>query len=485
MMLPEPKPKAGFLRKDYVFETPDKTIPDKKETRAKAAPGPNKKDIWDRILATMPDIIEGMQPKAFGSSLPKFKRKFVRFKPSRGPVQVFEVSRDEVVTLCGLDVVAQAICSWAHSLKKDERLFAAWSDLLDADKAAKAARSWLAAYVENAILEMPPPVRFKSEAGLCFHRLPFDLEERNVLEAPTWQEIFSRMSNAEAFAMRVASLLLPDTQRRQVVWLSGDANSGKSVVTGSIGRLLGDAFTSVESEPDSFWKSSLVGKRAVVMHEAKVNFLRTPLFKSITGDDMHLINDKGEKRFLARIDALFFMTSNDEPLVPRDQAVLSRIIHCAVAPIPPAVQRQSARVIEELLWKEMPALIGWAMHLYRQQVGLDGIIPHDASTLHSAADEYESAAMEFLAQHFVCEKGSLVTQTRMEEIMSRSGREPSQNERTEWKAAWKRKGITYEKKWIRGENQTRWAFCNIRVRNAGELPFSFETDLPHPPEPQV
>lgn len=443
-----------------------------------------KRATFKQVMQMMPDIIEGIQKPRKVSGLPPFKRKFIRFKPTRGPMQVFEVHQGEVVTHCELDVVAQSICTWANTFKNDTTLMQDWDDLLDADKCTKVARAWLYAFVESAVEDLPPAVRFKSEKGYCFHRLPFDLEPCDTLAAPTWQEILGRMTNSEAFAMRVASLFVPGTQRRQTVWLSGEANSGKSVVTGSLGLLMGDAFASVECKVDDFWKSILVGKRAVVIHEADPRFLRLPIFKSITGDDMHLVNEKREKRFMARIDAMFFMTSNQEPEIPKEKALLSRIIHCQVSPIPPEVPRERAAVVEARLWKEMPAFLSWAMGLYKAKVGSEGIIPADMTSLELAAEEYESIAMDFLTANFVVDAGASVTRTRMEEILRNACVMLNPQQKHEWKTAWKRIGIKEVKAWVSEMGETRWVYRGIRERRASErvVRLFSASDIPDLPE---
>jgi Family of unknown function (DUF5906) len=429
----------------------------------------------EQLTQHVPPLLES--PTGY-PGLPKLPRRFARARLDDGTMRVLEVFQDDVVRFADVSEVADTLATWARCNETHERAGA--FALLKKSKIAKEhADNWLANYSHNATAGLPRAVRFKSEEGRCFHRLPFDLLPESIPVPrdvfPAWSSVLDRISNAEAFAMRVASLFDQDASRRQIVWLSGPANCGKSVVLDAIAKLMGAAYTSLDpsSMKSNFWKSTLVGKRLAVVNEATPRFLKTPAFKAVTGDDLHLIDAKYKGQFTARIEPIFFFASNDLPTVPGDDAVLSRIIDCRIAPVP-AEERERATDVRERLWEEMPEFLSWAWHLYRQRVGVDGTIPASTDTLLEAVAEFEGDAMDFLAAHFVREEGAVVLASRVDELLRNAGRLLNDNEKGEWKAAWERAGVSQVRtRTVDAAGERRRVFKGIRERRGEELVVRF------------
>lgn len=354
-------------------------------------------------------------------------------------MRVLEEYDDEVVKFVETSDVAAALASWFRSFE-DHPDWWRFEWLLTPKHCEEVAKAWLMGFSENKLEKVPRAVRFKSEPGLCFHRLPFDLKPRETLEAPAWQEFFGRMTNSEAFAMRVASMFDFTTPRRQIVWMHGPAKSGKSVVLETLAKLMGDAYTALDSDFDRFWKAPLVGKRMVIVNESTSKFLRDDRFKAITGDDLHLINDKSEKKFTVNMEVIMFFASNERPHVPNDEALLSRIIDCRVSAVPPGSRRR-AHVIKEALWREMEALIGWGWHLYQAKADEMGLIPRDGAELAEVADEYEGDATDFLHRHFVKAPGQYVLASRVDELMRAKWVNLTSHQLSEWREIWARDGV--------------------------------------------
>ena len=415
------------------------------------------------LLTFLPLLIEGIKEE-LGSDIPKFTRRFKRFQQPGSPIRVLEVYADEVVKFIETSDVAAALATWLRSLE-DHPDFWRFEKLLTPKTCEEVAKAWLIQFAEDCLIETPRAVRFKSDPGLCFHRLPFDLVERETLDAPTWQEILGRMTNAEAFAMRVASLFDPRTSRRQVVWLHGPAKSGKSVALEALGKLMGDAFTSLDCEFDRFWKAPLVGKRMVVVNESASSFLRNDKFKAITGDDMHLINDKLEKKFTAHMEVIMFFSSNEAPHVPKDEALLSRVIECRVSPVPDDVRRRSDAV-KAKLWKEMENFVGWAWHLYKKSTDSIGVIPCDRTGLLEASEDFEGDATDFLHRHFVKASGQYVLASKVDELMRSCWVTLNARQLGEWREIWKREGVVLER--IRIEGDRVRVYQNVRLRSDTE-----------------
>lgn len=390
------------------------------------------------LLTFLPLLIEGIKEQ-LGSGIPKFTRRFIRFQQPGIPMRVLEVYADDVVKFIETSDVASALACWHRSFEQHDDWWR-FEKLLSPKTCEEIAKAWLMQFAENCLTETPRAVRFKSDPGLCFHRLPFDLVERETLEAPTWAEILGRMSNAEAFAMRVASMFDPEANRRQVVWLYGPAKSGKSVALEALGKLMGDAFTSLDCEFDRFWKAPLVGKRMVVVNESASSFLRNDKFKAITGDDMHLINDKSEKKFTANMEVLMFFSSNEAPHVPNDEALISRIINCKVSTVPDGIKRR-AKSVRDALWKEIDAFVGWGWHLYKTKADEMGLIPCDRGELLEVSADYEGDATDFLHRHFVKAPGQYVLASRVDELMRSCWVNLNARQLSEWREIWARHGV--------------------------------------------
>ena len=431
----------------------------------------------DELAQHIPPLLES--PRGY-PHMPKMPRRFVRSRLSDGTLRIIEVFHDDTVRIASLMDVAETLAAWAR-VNETHPEASRYGLLKKAKHAKEHAENWLLNHSHNAIADLPRSVRFKSEEGMCFHRLPFDLQTvveqpHGSMVFPAWQTILDRMTNSEAFAMRVASLFDPNASRRQIVWLSGPANCGKSVVLDAIAQLMGAAYTSLDpsSLGSQFWKAPLVGKRLAVVNEATVKFLRTPSFKSVTGDDLHLINEKGKAQYTARIECLFFFASNDTPEVPGDDAIVSRIIDCRIAAVPPGDRRRAAEVRGEL-WKEMPEFLSWAWNVYEKRVGADGVIPADGGTLLEAVDDYEDEAKDFLYRHFVLAPGSHVLASRMDELLRIDWKAINDNQKGEWVKVWERAGVKRRRRDRVGEGK-RTVYEGIRERNADEVSVVFKID---------
>ena len=423
----------------------------------------------DELLQHVPAMLESNKYP----DVPKFPRRFIRVRLIDGQLLILEKFNNETVRISSVADVAHTLSTWARC-NETHKTAQQYGLLKKAKLAKEHAENWFFNYSHNAIADLPQSVRFKSDAALCFHRLPFDLQTtveqpHGSLVFPTWQSILDRMTNPEAFAMRVASMFDPNASRRQVVWLSGPANCGKSVVLDAIAQLVGVAYTSLDpsSLTSQFWKAPLVGKRLAVVNEATAKFLRTAAFKAVTGDDLHLINEKGKPQYTARIEALFFFASNDAPVVPGDDAIISRIIDCRIEAVPAAERRRSVDVRQEL-WNEMPEFISWAWMLYERHVGPDGVIPASNETLMQSVDEYEGEAMHFFHKHFVPESGAFVLADRVEELLRNDWVNLSSNVKGEWVKAWERAGVFRRRKTLENGRKIT-VYEGIRKRRDDEM----------------
>lgn len=285
-------------------------------------------------------------------------------------------------------------------------------------------RSWI--HQRADLQDLPKPVAFKSDPELCMTRLDFDpmllgddsLEKR----APVFAEMLSRMTNPEAFCMRIGSLYDADADRKQAVWLSGPADCGKSEFAWLIGVLSGSSYGILTNDDlaGPYWKAQIVGKRVGLVHEAAAKFIRSDAFKSITGDDEHAINQKHEKVIIAKLPVMMFFFSNNPPEIPHDEALMERIIDCRITPVPPGARRPKALVREELM-AELPYIASYCHELYAPTAG--GRIPASTDTLAETIGIFEGDYLDFIEHHFVKpdavegEDAPFVLRTRLRELV--------------------------------------------------------------------
>lgn len=279
----------------------------------------------------------------------------------------------------------------------------------------------VANYVTDAtppLAEMPRPIRFKSDRGLIYHRLPFDIlptVDRGAF--PTWSEIGSRMGNFRAFCMWIGSLLHGEGSRKQVVYLWGPKNSSKSAIQAALISLFGpSAFVIGNTELRSaHWKPGLVGKVLVIVPEATAAFLNRDEFKSITGDDLHAINEKHQPIVNVVINARLLFVSNDPPVTGMDDAVTERIIPCEMAALSiPTSSLIEPNAYQAKLRLEFPAFLAHCIAEYGPHKG--SWIPVEEPLEDKYIVDWNASIGDFYTEYFVRDSDSKMLRTEFRTI---------------------------------------------------------------------
>lgn len=268
---------------------------------------------------------------------------------------------------------------------------------------------YLASHVD--FTELPKTLGFKSDPELVMRRLDFDpiVCTADTLQgfAPMFADMLSRISNAHALCARLGSLYDPHADRKQAVWVSGPKDSGKSDFSWLIRELAGETDAGLLSSEDlktPYWKAQLVGCRAAVVIEAATTFIRSDQFKAVTGDDDHSINQKNQKIYVAKLAALFFMFSNNEPKIPSDDALIERIIDCRITPVPPDIMMPK-EIVREALTKELPYIAGYCQAIYQERPS-GTRIPCNIDDLIETVDRFEARYTDVLEHLIIAEIGA-------------------------------------------------------------------------------
>ncbi len=282
-------------------------------------------------------------------------------KPAKGiykALATISPTDPEIVEHVPLAEVASALVQYCEA-----HLGANEDYQLTAREADEAVRCW--AYGAPG---RPAPKSFAwpGDKGLAFTRLPW---LPAVAEAPTWEKIIGRMTNADAFCAWVGSLFDEKSYLQQYVWLYGKGNEGKGAINRFLARIFGPAYCSKQPRErgDKFWTHELLGKRLVVFPDCNdESFITSGLFKSMTGGDPVPVEAKGEMAYTTRINAKYLVISNSKPNLSSETADRRRIIYCEMRPRP---EEQDEPGFEDRLWEEGGNFLGICQNFYESTGG--------------------------------------------------------------------------------------------------------------------
>lgn len=162
------------------------------------------------------------------------------------------------------------------------------------------------------------------DSGYCLAY--YDLDSGDTeLPTPAWDSFLAQMVNDDcrnAFRAFVYSIFKGDNYGRQVLWLHGVGESGKSRATTAIYEFLQQInpsiVTSLEATiaMDKFSAGTYVGKRlAIAADTTDRSLVKNNLVKNLTGADIISNRGMGKAKEDARIYSKIIVTSNQLPFV--------------------------------------------------------------------------------------------------------------------------------------------------------------------------
>jgi hypothetical protein len=287
------------------------------------------------------------------SGLPSFPLKLSLYAPARGRRMPVLVSDEQVVTLIEdegeVDMAIMAYCNKELAANPHYRFTA---------RAVKEARDfWMLA--TQPIESEVKPVRWLSEKGYTFNRLPWDPSSG---ETPSWDKLLGRVSNVAAFRQWIGSLFFDDADLQQYVWLQGFGGDGKGAISRFLAKVFGNSYASKEppSPNDKFWTHGLIGKRLIIFPDCNnTTFVTSGRFKSMTGGDPISVEQKNKMAYTYIPNCKYLFFSNERPKLSSERADIRRIIYCEVQGAPTVDP-----TFEDKLWAEGGAFLGRAMAEY-------------------------------------------------------------------------------------------------------------------------
>lgn len=247
-------------------------------------------------------------------------------------------------------------------------------------------------------IEKPAMVLFRNDPSICYHRLDFEPDRK--MPTPLFDELMSRCSDPVAVQSFVGSLLEEKSDTQQYMWLFGDGCNGKGCLIRFMRKLIGHAATPKEAPVgrDKFWTHSLLGKRLVTMADCDdTEFVRSGLFKSLTGGDEVPMQAKGGHEFAAKTYCKFIIGSNEKPRISRQESDLRRVMYVTFKPI----GCEKDGTYEDRLWLEASGIVAKSLDMYDEKVGnKHGSIPTVKDAVNDLIEENEENLDYFFDRYF-------------------------------------------------------------------------------------
>lgn len=361
------------------------------------------------VQANIADAINGAKT----SILPSFPLILGALEPEKGARVPIMLSEGQLIEVVRHEFVRDEIIRYCK-----ETLATMPQYLLLHQQANEAAKFWLAtAHVVPA--DCIKMVRWADERGYTYRRLPWNLGAPEWTPtqrpAPTWESLLSRMSNVQAFIDWIGSLFFDESSLQNYVWIHGDGQDGKGCINRFLKRVFGDSFRSKQPKgrDDKFWTYGLLGARLVVFPDCDDSkFVRTGLFKSMTGGDPIDVEAKRGMNFTAELRAKYLIFSNERPELTSQTADLRRIIYCELGKATGIDPK-----FEEKLWNEGGDFLSTCVRQYEAKYPNHGPIKSEMSEIMDVVETLEEANLEVFDRLFVLDPSGTVVPGRLQIIL--------------------------------------------------------------------
>jgi hypothetical protein len=326
-----------------------------------------------------------------GGMMPPFKKRYIVFKDMLGIRKQCEVDANKVVHDISLQKVADDILIYLNSTASGVHY------TFEPRHAMEAAKFWRST-TKITQEEDIKPIAQLSYAGLCWHRLPWDVKE---MPTPLFDEILSRASHPKQLQAFIGSLLIYESDRQQYMHLSGEGENSKGGLLRFKRKLTGRAYRAedVSKTRSQFWASNLMGARLVGFAELDdPRFMTSGFFKTLTGGDSIRMERKNEAAFTGELICKFVFNSNYPPEISSNKADMRRLLSCKFLPLP-AGKRIPEHQFDAMLWAEGPGIVFKCLQTYRELCPAHEPIPMPEEDLLELASEAEEE-FECLAEKY-------------------------------------------------------------------------------------
>jgi hypothetical protein len=361
-----------------------------------------------QIYKTVASIVERdpLDIVAYG----EFPRKFITAADEQGTTILLEVMEDDSVRQASQETLENEVMRFTDTLVSKSKDF----NLTPKD-AKDSAKTWRMLH-QPVLLDTIAALKEKSDPGLCWKRLPFDLN----VEGPTpqWDFLLSHTEQKEIVMMWIGSTFITNSSREQWLWMYGNGDDGKGTILEFLYDIYGDAYTPGETnhKGNKHWKANFLGKRIVGFADCSdTKFFTSDTMKSLTGDSYHVIDPKGEKPYTARLDCKFIAASNKPLELGAGKADVKRALIASFRTIEDG-QLISKQEVLRRLREEAPAFLTACKKLYLEKRTHNDRIPMDLDLLEvTVANKYEVYEAIF-EKYFILDQGGEIRASELQEF---------------------------------------------------------------------
>lgn len=283
-----------------------------------------------------------------------------------------------------LDTIASLIMKYTRTTLAGHEAYC-----FTAQDCSDCAKYW---FMASDSIETPPLIKYMTDPGLCWNRLPFLLKQGAT---PSFDELFARMSNARAVKTWIGSLFVSASYDQQYVWLRGEGNDGKSSLMEFLARVFGDEGSLALGEApgsDKHWAEGWIGKRFVYFPDFEdIASLKKGPLKMITGGDRITIRPFYRPgTHSVKFPAKLMFSSNPPPRFDFNKSDKRRLIYAEMT----ASSLFVSSTYSESLWAEGGAFLQSCIDLYGEVCSDHGMIPTDEGSLAVLEDRRDRADIE-------------------------------------------------------------------------------------------
>lgn len=381
---------------------------------------------------------------------------FVTLRNEHGDKRIFEITSLDEVIPSTKEAVESMVSGFVYQDQGATDAFA-----LTHKQITGAVGFWFAA---TKPIETPKLYRWLGEDGLCMRRLPFELR---LGPTPVFDEMMSRISNAEALQCYIGSLLVDESFRQQYVWLHGQGGEGKGALARFLATSLAHTYSSQQTpmSSDRFWTHAILDKRLVMFPDCNnTTFVTSGLFKSLSGDDEIRVEVKGGKVLHQQLKAKYIFFSNEKPALSSEEADKRRVIYCETSKFKGKIDPE----YQDKLWAEGGHFLSKCLTMYMSMYPKHHPIECDKDSIGEVISTNEERYEVFLEQNFRFGPSYECMPAALQEKIN--GEFKNNKERQEFRSMLERRGIC--RKGVKRNGSVIYVYPGIRAINA--LPVGYD-----------
>jgi hypothetical protein len=265
-------------------------------------------------------------------------------------------------------------------------------------------------------------MRFKSEPGLCFNRLPFDPVDGPT---PTWDLWCEHITNAAAVRMFMGSWFDESSDRSQFLVLYGTGGTGKSSYFIIPEKILGNrAIVSKTISPldrDKHYFAELVSARVCYFDDfGDPSVYGAPIMRLMTGGGSVVIDQKLRDAYSTPLNCKYVFSTNEIPIFSQASENKRRVILSATANSA-ELSKIPRHEYEQRLMDEYPAFVYKCIEEYAFGCVETGTIPVDADSFELSSSIMDPGEDRFWIENFVLKADGFVSAHVLANVFERNG----------------------------------------------------------------